>query len=463
MMKINSFAVVLCVLTFHFSAVEAQEKRPNIVLIVADDLGYGDLQSYGASDIQTPNIDRLAEEGVRFTQFYSNGPECTPTRTALLTGRYQQRVGGLECAIGLGNVGRYEEALTLSNQGQLGLPTEFSVLPHILKEKVYNTAIVGKWHLGNGKNFRPTAHGFDYAIGPLSGGVDYFHHTEPIGLYLGYEMEGEHSLYRNDQPHQRAGYYMTHLITDESVEWLNIQSADQPFFLYVPYTAPHQPLQGPDDYQPEPLSAEDWGKGERADYITLVEDLDKGVGSILNKLEEKGLDENTLVIFFSDNGPTKDGNTGPFSGNKGHVFEGGIRVPCLIRWPGKIQAGSISHQMSMSMDLTASIAAIVQASTPKPLDGIDIIGHVADEKQDFPRTLFWRRKRGENVRKAVRDQDMKYIAENDGGKITEYLFDLASDPAEQNDIKLKNKKALNKLKALMAQWEDDVQPERYHE
>lgn len=461
-MRKDEFIFILVILFLFSCIAKAQDNPPNIVLIVADDLGYGDLQSYGATDIKTPNIDRLATEGVRFTNFYANAPVCTPTRTALLTGRYQQRVGGLESAIGLGNVGRYEEALKLSDQGQLGLPTEFNILPRILEENGYNTAIIGKWHLGDGKEFRPAAHGFDYSIGPLGGGVDYFHHTEPVGVHLGDVMEGDHNMYRNDQPHHREGYYMTHLISDESVEWLNIQNAEKPFFLYVPYTAPHYPLQGPDDYQPDKLHADNWYKGDRSDYIPLVEELDKGIGKILAKLDEDGLTENTLVIFFSDNGPTKKGSAGRFSGNKGHVFEGGIRVPCLIRWPGKIQAGTTSDQMSISMDLTASIAAILDASPPKPLDGIDIIGHVASEEQDFPRTLFWRRKRGDNVRKAVRDNNMKYIYENAGGKISEYLFDLAADPVEQNNLKLKNKKDLKRLKVLLDQWEADVQPERYH-
>ena len=439
----------------------AQDKPLNIVLIVADDLGYGDLQCYDASDIKTPNIDRLAAEGVRFTDFYANGPECTPTRAALLTGRYQQRVGGLECAIGLGNIGRYEEALKLSNEGKLGLPTNMTVLPRILKEKAYNTALIGKWHLGNGKEFRPGAHGFDYAIGPLGGAVDYFHHTEPRGVFLGVPMEGENDLFRNDEPHLRKGYYMTHLIADESVEWINIQNAETPFFLYVPFTAPHDPFQGPDDYQPTKLGTDTWNKGTRADYVSMVEDLDRGVGSILDKLDEKGFAENTLVIFFSDNGPTKIGNAGPFSGNKAHVFEGGIRVPCLIRWPDKIEAGTISNQTAISMDLTASIAAIIHASTPRPLDGIDIIRHVLSGAENFSRTLFWRKKRGENVVKAVRDNTMKYIYENNNGKIAEYLFDLSTDPAERENLMKRNKQAATRSKALLRAWEEEVQPERY--
>lgn len=449
------------ILSFCFFATHAQDKPINIVLIVADDMGYGDLESYGAPDIKTPNIDRIGEEGVRFTDFYANGPECTPTRAALLTGRYQQRVGGLECAIGLGNVGRYEEALKLSNAGKLGLPTRFNVLPSILNEKGYNTALIGKWHLGDGEEFRPAAHGFDYSIGPLGGAVDYFHHTEPKGVFLGVSMEGKHDLYRNDKPHLRDGYYMTHLIADESVEWLNIQNDETPFFLYVPFTAPHEPFQGPGDYQPQQLTTDTWDKGSRADYASMVEELDKGVGSILDKLDEKGFTDNTLVILVSDNGPTKKGSAGEFSGNKGHVFEGGIRVPCMIRWPGKIQPGITSHQMAITMDLTASIAAILHASTSRPLDGIDIINHVASGADDFPRTLFWRKKRGENVVKAVRDDNMKYIFEETNGKISEYLFDLNGDPGEKKNLLESRKRSLKKLKALLDKWEEDVQPERY--
>ena len=452
----SAFASVLLWVCAFIS--NAQE-YPNIVLIVADDMGYGDLQSYGAMDISTPHIDRLGDQGVRFTQFYANGPECTPTRAALLTGRYQQRVGGLECAIGLGNVGRYDEALKLSNEGRLGLPTELNVLPRILKEKGYNTALIGKWHLGNGKEFRPGAHGFDYAIGPLGGAVDYFHHTEPKGVFLGVPMEGEDDFYRNDVPDLRKGYYLTHLIADESVEWINIQSNDKPFFLYVPFTAPHDPFQGPDDYRPQKLGTDIWNKGTRDVFISMVEELDKGVGLILDKLEEKGFSENTLVIFFSDNGPTTIGSAGGFSGNKGHVFEGGIRVPCLIRWPGKISPGTTANQTAISMDLTASIAAISGVPTVRALDGIDIIGHVVSGAEDFSRTLFWRRKRGENIRKAVRDGSMKYIHEDDNGKISEYLFDLGNDPAEKVNLLNRNKAVLQKLKLLLHGWEEGVQPE----
>lgn len=438
-----------------------QKSMPNIIIILADDLGYGDLSCYGSTDIQTPAVDNLASQGVMLTQFYANGPECTPTRTALLTGRYQQRVGGLECAIGLGNIGRYDEAKKLSDAGRLGLPVNFNVLPKILNDKGYQTAIIGKWHLGDGTAFVPKAHGFEYSIGPLGGAVDYFHHTEPIGEFIGTYMEGDHDFYRNGEPHHRDGYYMTHLISDEAVEWINNQKADQPFFLYLPYTTPHEPLQGPEAYHEDPLTMEHWGAGDRIDYINMVEDMDKGIGKIMDKLKEKGLDKNTIVIFFSDNGPTKKGSAGPFSGNKGHVFEGGIRVPCIIRWPGNIDSGITISQSFISMDITASIAEIIDAQPTKKLDGMDLIGHIKSEKGDFNRTLFWRKKRGQQIRSAVRSGNMKYIQEIDKDKSEEYLFDLDSDPSESNNLVNTNAADLSKMRMLLDEWSGEVQPERY--
>lgn len=453
----------LLLASMQISVCNGQEKEvfPNIVVILADDLGYGDLSCYGSMELHTPCLDKLAAEGVRLTNFYSNGPECSPTRTALLTGRYQQRVGGLECAIGLGNIGRYEEALALSDKGELGLPVEFNILPNVLKQNGYNTAMIGKWHLGDGCEFSPQKHGFDYFIGPLGGAVDYFHHTEPKGVFLGTMMNGDHDLVRNGQQHHRDGYYITHLITDESVEWINIQKKNQPFFLYVPYTAPHEPLQGVDDYSPEKLTMRDWSTKNRETYIEMIEELDKGVGKILAKLEDKGIANNTLVIFFSDNGPTKIGNADPFSGYKGQVFEGGIRVPCIIKWPGKITPHTSSKQMAISMDITASIARIVNGRPSKPLDGIDIIGHITEEKPNFPRTLYWRKLRGNTVFKAVRDDNLKYICNDNGSEVSEYLFNLSTDPAEKNNLKDSQKENFKSLKRLLDKWEDSVQPERY--
>jgi len=452
--------VLLLAGSLTFSQNLASKSSPNIVIILADDLGYGDIGCYGAVNTKTPRLDALAKQGARLTSFYANGPECTPTRTALLTGRYQQRAGGLECAIGLGNIGRYPEAKLLSDKGELGLPTDMSVLPTMLKERGYRTAIIGKWHLGEGLAYRPMAHGFDYAIGPLGGAVDYFHHTEPVGNFLGTIMEGNHDFYRQDQPHQRDGTYMTHLLTNEAVEWLNIQKEGTPFFLYVPYTTPHEPYQGPDDYETEKLGMDRWSKGNAKTYTRMIEDLDRGVGHILNKLQEKGLAENTLVIFFSDNGPTSLGSAGPFSGHKGHVFEGGIRVPAIVSWPGHIAAGSTSDQPFISMDITASLAVLTNAKPKHTLDGMDMVGHLAAKKKNYDRNLFWRKKRASQIRAAVRSGDFKYILDIDQNKREEYLFDLKADPGEKSNLLQTRPTDAERLKKLLQEWESDVKPER---
>lgn len=443
-----------------WNAVWAQD-RPNVVIILADDLGYGDLSCYGSHEIQTPHIDRLASEGVKLTNFYANGPECTPTRTALLTGRYQQRVGGLECAIGLGNIGRYEEALALSNQGKLGLPTRFSVLPDIFKDQDYHTAIMGKWHLGEGEAYRPGHHQFDFSIGPLGGAIDYFHHTEPIGEFIGVEMFGDRDFYRNDVPDNRKGHYLTHLITDEAIAWLNQQKGENPFFLYLAYTAPHDPYQGPDDYRENPLHVSEWKDATPGKYKQMVEELDHSVGRVLDKIESQALSENTIVIFFSDNGPTMIGSTGDLRGNKGHVFEGGIKVPCIIKWPGKIDAAIIDDQPFISMDLTYSLATLMNSESTKNLDGLDIIQNLMDRTTIKPRDLFWRKKRAVQVRSAVRSSEgLKYIYEKDQNEINEYLFDLTADPSEKTNLITTHPELLKSMRKKLSEWEEDVQPER---
>jgi len=244
--------------------------RPNIILIMADDLGYGDVGCYGCTDIRTPAINKLATEGVRFTTFYANAPECTPTRAALLTGRYQHRIGGLECAIGIGNVGRYDDAVRLQKTNDLGLPVEETSIARILKDAGYATAICGKWHLGYEPKFFPLKHGFDFWFGPVGGAVDYFHHCE---------YTGKPALYLNDQPIRRQGY-LTDLITEEAVKFIQRQR-NRPFFLYVAYTAPHTPYQGPNDRKPAPVSEADYNKGSRATYASMVERMDEGIAKKL--------------------------------------------------------------------------------------------------------------------------------------------------------------------------------------
>jgi arylsulfatase A len=234
--------------------------KPNIVLLFADDLGYGDLSSYGAPDVATPNIDSIGKTGVRFTQFYSNAPECTPSRAGLLTGKYPQRFGGLECAIGVGNVGRYDEAEWLQKRGELGLPADGSTLPQLLANAGYDTGCFGKWHLGYEDKFLPRRHGFQKYFGILGGGADYFRHIEQSG--------GKY-FFDDEKPVTREGY-LTDLFTNEALGWLAARR--NPYFLYLPFNAPHSPYQGPGDAA-QPVT--DWNRGSRATYVQMIERMDR--------------------------------------------------------------------------------------------------------------------------------------------------------------------------------------------
>lgn len=430
----------------------AENQPPNIVLIVADDLGYADLSCYGSPDIRTPVIDSIAGGGVRFTNFYSNAPECTPTRTALLTGRYQQRVGGLECAIGVGNVGRYDDAIRLAEAGELGLPPSAGTLPQWLREAGYANAIAGKWHLGYEDKFRPSRHGFDHFFGALGGNMDYFFHAEASGL---------HTLALNGRLVRREGH-LTDLITAEALRFLRSQSTTRPFFLYVPYTAPHSPYQGPGDATPFLLTEEEWNQGERSTYVEMVEQMDGGVGEILSVLEQRGMAENTLVIFMSDNGANRMGDNRPFSGYKSTLFEGGIHVPCVARMPGVLPTGTESQQVCLTMDFTASIARLAGAEPNRPLDGVDILRGVAENREPEARPLFWRARRGDRTWKAARDGVMKYIRREDGNEVREYLFNLDLDPAEQNNLidSPTHPATVADLRAQLERWEMEVRPTR---
>ena len=430
------------------------ERGPNIILIMADDLGYGDLGCYGSTEIHTPEVDKIAEEGVRFTTFYANAPECTPTRTALLTGRYQQRVGGLECAIGIGNVGRYDDAIRLRQTNDLGLPIQETTIIRLLKKAGYATAICGKWHLGYEPKFSPNIHGFDHAFYAIGGGMDYFHHVEPPPSNM-------QALYLNSKHVSRKGYF-TDLVANEAVRFIEQQTHNTPFFLYVPYTAPHSPYQGPSDYHPQPLpeNSDLWNqsRGPKKIYSAMIESMDSSIGEILRELEERKLSNNTLVIFMSDNGASRSGSNLPFSGYKGNLFEGGIRVPCIAKWPGVLPAGLVSEQPCMTMDFSASIirAAGTKPPSARPFDGIDILQKIQTKASVQERNLFWRARRGPRTRKAVRSGSLKYIYQQNANDVKEYLFDLRRDPAEKNNLLSIRKEDGERLKVLLKDWEDKV-------
>jgi N-acetylgalactosamine-6-sulfatase len=428
------------------------------VFLLADDLGFRDIGCYGADVIRTPRLDRLARAGVRFLRAYSNGTECSPTRTALLTGRYPHRVGGLECAIGIGNVGRYDDAIRLAGQHELGLPTDEVTISRLLKQAGYETAIIGKWHLGYDAQFAPGGHGFADALYCIGGNMDYFHHVED-------PPTNSPALYENGAPVQRDGYF-TDVIAEEAAAWLTRQRPERPFLLYVPFTAPHSPYQGPEDRQPAPLTSE-FERQQSADrrrqaYVAMIERVDLAVGRILETLDRQGLAHNTLVVFTSDNGGTGNALPSGLRGRKGQTFEGGIRVPCLARWPGVLPTESEFPHPVATFDFTVSIARAAGVSPPadRPFDGIDVLRAVAHGDALPPRDLFWRGRRGENTWRAVREGDLKYVSLTSGGPVEEYLFDLSADESETHSLLGERAADVARLKEKLRVWEAAVRHSR---
>lgn len=443
------------------SARSAETTRPNVVFLLADDLGWADLGCYGAPDIRTPHIDQLARQGVRFTSFYTNGPECTPTRAALMTGRYQQRVGGLECAIGSGDRGRYDDAIRLAEKHELGLPVSETSIARLLKDAGYATALVGKWHLGYQDKFSPNRHGFDHALYCVAGNMDYFHHVEDPPVYLP-------ALRLDGKTIQRQGYF-TDIIADDAVKWLDDHAAkdpQSPFFLYVPFTAPHTPFQGPGDKQPRPLPADSplWkqGKAPPRVYAAMIEREDDAVGQILAALDRHHLSGNTLVIFASDNGGTGSARPAGLRGVKGMTFEGGIRVPAIVRWPGNLPENKVVTAPVLSFDFTASIAAAagVKPAKDRPFDGIDVLRYVKAGTELPARPLFWRERRADLTWRAVRENNLKYVSRQEGAKFEEWLFDIEADRGELHDLLAQHPTETAHLKKLLADWEVAVRPTR---
>lgn len=429
------------------------DRPPNIVFMIADDMGYADISSFGAPDLQTPAIDQLAKEGIRFTNIYAMGPECTPSRVSFLTGRYPQRVGGMECAIGTGNVGRYDDAIRLAERSDLGLPADYARLAPGLKAQGYSNGIFGKWHLGYESKFSPLDQGFDEFIGFLGGNVDYFRHRELSDLEV--YLSGREIVNREG--------YTTDLITEDALSFLEkrSQTPDEPFFLYLPHAAPHFPFQGPGDDDGGLPSAEEWTLGTRETYIEMMKSLDESVRKVVAALDQHGMKENTIVVFTSDHGAMKPGLNSPWRDYKGTLFEGGIRVPLIVRWPGKIKPGSESTQVGSLMDLTSSFLGAAGASTDG-LEGIDLLEHAASGKDDVARTLFWRSRRGERTWWAIRDGNMKYVRKIDEGKKEEWLFDLQTDPKEESNLLESDDQgeALERMLLRLDVWEKDVAPGR---
>ncbi len=413
--------------------------RPNIVFIVADDLGFADLGCYGGRAAEfgavSPVLDGLAAAGIKFTQGYANSPVCSPTRFALMTGRWQYRLRGAA-----------EEPINSQSRGSstLGLPPEHPTLPSLLRDAGYRTALIGKWHLGYPPHFSPLKSGYETFFGPMSGGVDYFTHCD---------FRGTHDLWRDEAEHRQPGY-LTDLITDRAVDWLGevAGAGAAPFFLSLHYTAPHWPWETRDDAAlaeevKDNLFHLHGGSIHR--YQRMVQQMDEGIGRVMAALRDAGVERDTLVVFTSDNGGERFSDNWPLVGGKMDLTEGGIRVPWIAHWPAQIAPGGVSAQHCLTMDWSATLlaAAGVAADPAYPLDGVSLLPVLRDPVHRFERMLAWRMKhRGQ---RALRQGDWKYLRV-DGH---EYLFNIPADERERANHARREPERLAALRQAWCDWE----------
>lgn len=416
-------------------AAAAKGRRPNFLFIMADDLGYADLGVYGAVSWRTPHLDALAASGMLFRQAYANSCLCSPTRVALMTGRYQYRL-----PVGL------EEPLNYKQPGRKlpGLEPTLATLPALLKAQGYRTSLIGKWHLGYAPDYGPLKSGYDYFFGLYSGGVDYFTFKD---------AHGAHDVFDMTDPVE-GGDYLTDLLTERAINTLNSYARAEaaPFLMSLHYTAPHWPWQGPDDRGRAVGDLFHVDGGSLATYAAMMQSLDQNVGRVLEALEHLGLADDTVVIFTSDNGGERFSQNWPLSGEKGSLLEGGIRVPLLVRWPGLAAPGSVSDQVTITMDWTHSLlSAAGVAVAPLRLDGMDMRPALR-AGQALPRTLFWRLHG--NRQAAVRRGDWKYLKMKDH----EFLFNVAADPRERANLSRAQPAVMAELKAAYDQWSKEMLP-----
>ncbi len=408
--------------------------QPNIIFILVDDLGFRDLSCQGASDIHTPHLDKLMAEGIKFNNFYANSTVCSPTRASLMTGRYPDMAGvpGVIRHYPDGNFGYLSEEATL--------------LPELLKKAGYETALIGKWHLGVESPNLPNDRGFDLFKGHLAGMMnDYYTHLYHGEIFL-----------RNNQQSINPEGHATELFTDWALEYLEDKSINSnPFFLYLAYTAPHDPIQPPDWWLDRVLKRETGIDTARAGIVALIEHLDNNIGEVLHRVKNRGLEKNTVIIFASDNGGSLrfSANNGPLRGGKQDLYEGGIKVPACMKWPGRIFPGKITNELILMMDFYPTLAEIARAEYEHKVDGIDIWPVIADiQKKISDRPVFWMRREGWDyggqIYYAIRFRQYKLVQNT---PFEDYqLFDLENDPGERYPLAQKHE-MYERLKALLRQ------------
>jgi arylsulfatase A-like enzyme len=413
---------------------QARAARPNIVFILADDFGYADASCYGRREYQTPNIDRIAADGMRFLQAYANSAVCSASRTAIITGRYQDRL-----AIGL------EEPLAERDDGKMpGLPPGLPTLPAQLKKAGYATVLVGKWHLGLLPTYSPLKSGYDHFFGIHQGASDYFLH--------------DHDLWIEDVPSSEHGY-LTDLFGDHAVAFVQRYSAsEQPFFLSLHFNAPHWPWEGPhDEAESKRLDGKlkDFDGGSMKTYAEMVTRMDLQIGRVLEALDAGGIADDTIVIFTSDNGGERYANRWPFYGMKEELLEGGLRIPAVIRWPGHVPAATTNAaQAIIHMDWAPTLlaAAGIVPDPTFPSDGMSLLPTLTANAPAVPRKLFWRYLN--LLQEACRDGDWKYLKILDNT----FLFNLADDPQERANLKDRHRDVYDRLVAEYRAWNATMLP-----
>jgi len=435
------------------AAVEARAK-PNILIIVSDDQGYNDLGCVGNKEVKTPHLDRLAAQGVRLTSFYVTWPACTPSRGSLLTGRYPQRNGTYDMyrndMVNYGH--RYTpQEYAVSPEMILGMDEREVLLPAALRSGGYRSGIFGKWDLGQLKRFLPLARGFDDFYGFANTGIDYFTH----------ERYGVPSMRRgNALTTEDKGTYCTYLFEREALRFIG-QSKDRPFFVYVPYNAPHGASnldlrgtsgsgQAPEEYLKMYPAASDKEKNH-AGYLAAITCMDDSIGRILDRLDKENLAKNTLVIFFSDNGGAGADKNVPLRGGKSQMFEGGTRVPCIVRFPGRVPAGRVCDEFLTSLEVFPTVLAAVGVAPPAGvvLDGFDMLPVLAGKTPSHRKEMFWQRRND----KAARVGTWKWVDSAKGGG----LFDLAADIGEQNDLSQERPEILKMVKGRFEAWRQEME------